>query len=95
MSDLPIDPEAGGLPLPVLVPPGPLTASITKAVEDAVASSVPEGKRGALVTVLGPSGIHVGVTAKLDRAGNWKLSGEAEYAWGGHVSGQAILVGSW
>jgi hypothetical protein len=91
----PVDPTVNGVPLGVMLPPGQLTASIQKAVEQAVANSVPKGKRGALVAVVAPNGAAVGVVAALDKDGDWKLAADAKVAWDGKVSGQVVLSGSW
>jgi hypothetical protein len=85
----------GTTDLGVTIPPGVLTASVRQEVERAVATNVPEGKQGALVTVVNADGVHLGVTANLDRKGNWKLDAAATKAWGGKVTGQVLLVGSW
>lgn len=82
-------------PLGVTVPPGPLGASIQRQVEQALGEMVPAGRTGAAVAVLTREGAAVTVATRLDPAGHWTLAGQAATTWGGDVSGQVMLVGSW
>jgi hypothetical protein len=91
----PLDPPVSGVPLGLVIPPGALTKSVQRAVEQAVAQAVPKGKRGALVAVVDPAGARFGVVAALDADGDWKLAGDAQVAWDGEVTGQVVLAGSW
>jgi hypothetical protein len=84
-----------GTPLNVTLPKGDFTASVQRAVEQAVAATVPAGKRGALVAVVNNQGVAGGATLKLDKQGNWKLHGEAGVDWQGDVNGALVLVGAW
>jgi len=86
-----IDPQTGQ---PLIVPRGIFTSEIKKSVESILAANVPEGKRGALLAMVDPNGAKVGVVAKLDKRGNWKLGAEASKAWSGPITGMVMLHGS-
>lgn len=80
-------------PLGVTVPPGALTASIQKSIEQALETAVPPGKRAAVVAVADPTGVKLGVAARL--GDHWKLAGDVERDWSGAVTGSVGVAGSW
>ncbi len=80
-------------PLPVVLPPGKLTASLRSQVESAVANIIPDGKSGAVLAIAGSEGVTVTVATKI--GDDWTLSAEASKKWRGDVSGRIMIVGSW
>jgi hypothetical protein len=79
--------------LPVVVTHGPVTRSLRQQVELAVADLVPAGRRGAVVALAGHEGATVTVATKV--GDHWRLAGNVSRKWGGDVSGQVVVVGSW
>lgn len=77
------------------LPHGPVTPGIRASIERALADQIPDGKRGVLLQVTGTSGeaVAIGLAAKL--AEGWRLAGDVERRWDGHVAGTVSSVWIW
>ena len=80
-------------PLPIALPNGPLTKQLKTAVELELSKAIPDGKKGAIVAIANHEGATVAVATKL--GDSWKLGGSVTQKWGGGVSGQVMVVGTW
>ena len=79
--------------LPVGVTAGPVTRPLREQIEAAVARAIPKGKAGVVLGVATEHGMQLAAAHRIgDR---WKLAGEVSRKWGGKVSGQVMVVGSW
>jgi hypothetical protein len=56
-------------------------------------STIPKGKRGALVVIADHHGARAVLAANLN--GNWKVALDAASPWAGPVTGSVSLQGSW
>lgn len=79
---------------PLVVPPGQLDQSVKDAVEQAVAAEVPDGKRAAVLAVYDPFTRTASVQVAAKIGDSWKLAANVDQTWGGPVTGQVMLVGS-
>jgi hypothetical protein len=79
--------------MPPTIPPGPLMVSTYAAVEQFIASQIPEGKRGALVGVVNAEGTTFALAARINNA--WVLAGDVSRRWDGEVSGRVYVARSW
>lgn len=80
-------------PLPIALPKGPLTAQLRDAVEMELAKSIPDGKKGVVVAVANHEGVSAAIAMKV--GDHWKLGGSVQKKWGGDVSGQVLVIGTW
>lgn len=69
-------------------------SALQRVVEDTIATSIPEGKNGALVAVATTAGVKVAVAANLPIEG-WKVVGVLDKPHDGPLSGAAMVVGTW
>jgi hypothetical protein len=81
----------------LVVQPGIFDRAIKERIEHSLNQTVPEGKRVAVLFIgesqgtLDTTRVGVGVVAKLDKRGNWKLEAEAKKLLSGPVSGRVLL----
>lgn len=80
-------------PTDVIVPVGRITNRLRAKVEAAVADLVAKDKRGAILAIAGAEEITVTVATKL--GDEWLLAAEVAHKWGGDVTGQVMVMGSW
>lgn len=82
------------IPLDAYVPPGPLSGSVKRAVEQSLAEIVPPGRTGAMVGVATADGPSLQLATRIGH--HWVLAAEAKTDWSAsHVEGRVMLHGSW
>lgn len=67
--------------------------SLQRAVESAIANTVPDDKHGALVAVVTTEGIRVAVGARM--GAHWQVVGVLEKPHNGPVTGMASVLTTW
>lgn len=76
------------------VPTNPLIASGLKAIDQELAH-LPQGTKGAFVTVADARGLRVGVATRLGD-GSWKVSAEVEQRWAKqHPDAKLTVTKTW
>lgn len=80
-------------PLPLVLPPGPVTRSFRAQVEAAVADVIEEGRTGALLAIAGAEGGTAVLATRVGR--DWVLAGEVEWKWDGALTGRVVVTKDW
>jgi len=77
----------------VTLKPGPVTPDFHQAVDRALADIIPPGRTGAVIFVGTQQKIVAAAAARIDQ--HWVIGGDVEKIFGGPLSGQVFIKGSW
>jgi hypothetical protein len=75
------------------LPPGPVTPEFKASIEKALAEMLPKTTNGAVLAVLDENGARAVYATRLGE--RWELGVSADREWGGNISGEIRVRGTW